>query len=243
MPASTSLTDRAAHGMPHLAALHTARRLTALDAAMLGLLVLLVVCHLVAARLAVGWITAALTDALALVYLAALCRRPAWRTLLARLLLLGLVAGILELFTDASGEYVVGSLVYPPGDPGLWASPIYMPLSWMIVLTLLGYLGWRLAGVLPLAAAIPLTGLWGAINIPFYEETAYYAGWWRYTNIWRIGHTPIYVLLFEGLVAAALPLVTRELPRLPLRMVIVRGALLGAWFPVAALGSWLALGR
>src|SRR6476646_4549252 len=81
-----------------------ARRLTALDIAFLALLGLMIVGHIAAAMLAVGWITAALIDALALVYLVALLARPAGRPLVGRLMLLGLVAGILELFTDVAGH-------------------------------------------------------------------------------------------------------------------------------------------
>ncbi|HEV8192936.1 MAG TPA: hypothetical protein VGP82_15835, partial [Ktedonobacterales bacterium] len=147
-------------------------RLVPLDLAFLGLLALMVVCHLVAARLAAGPITAVLTDMLAVVYLLVLICRRDWRPLVLRLMLLGLVAGILELFTDAAGESVAHSLVYAEGGPMIWASPLYMPVSWMIVLTLLGYLGWRLRGLLPLELAIAITGLWGSLNIPFYEETA-----------------------------------------------------------------------
>jgi hypothetical protein len=221
----------------------TPARLTPLDLAFLGLLALMVACHLVAARLAVGPITAALTDVLAIVYLLALVARPAWRALVVRLMLLGFVAGILELFTDAAGESVAHSLVYASGGPMIWASPLYMPFSWMIVLTLLGYLGWRLRGLLPLWLAIVVTGLWGSLNIPFYEETAYYAGWWHYATTLRIGHTPVYVLLFEGLIAAALPLLTTGFPRVAWRSVVWRGVALGAWMPVVAFISWQLLGR
>ena len=218
-------------------------RLTPLDLAFLGLLALMVLCHLVAARLAVGPITAVLTDVLAVIYLLAVVSRPAWRPLVLRLMLLGLVAGVLELFTDAAGESVAHSLVYAAGGPMLWASPLYMPFSWMIVLTLLGYLGWRLRGLLPLWLAIVITGLWGSLNIPFYEETAYYAGWWHYATTLRIGHTPVYVLLFEGLIAAALPLLTTAFPRVAWRAIVWRGVALGAWMPVVAFCSWQLLGR
>jgi hypothetical protein len=222
-------------------------RLTALDLAFLALLGLMIAGHIAAAMLAVGWITAALIDALALVYLMALLARPAWRPLVARLLLLGLVAGILELFTDAAGHQFARSLFYPQDQPLLWDSPFYMPLSWMIVLTQLGYLAWRLAGLLPGRRlpwrAILLTGLAGAINVPFYEEAAYHAGWWRYAStVLHLGHTPAYVLLFEGLVAAVLPLLTLGLLRLRLPMVSARGAILGLWMPCAALLAWLLLG-
>src|SRR5690349_13245401 len=178
-----------------------ARRLTTLDVAFLALLGLMIAGHIAAARLAVGWITAALIDALALIYLVALLARPVWRPLVGRLMLLGLVAGILELFTDAAGHQFARSLFYSQGQPLLWDSPFYMPFSWMIVLTQLGYLAWRLAGLLPGGRlpwrAVLLAGLAGAVNVPFYEEAAYHAGWWRYApTVLHLGHTPAYVLLF-----------------------------------------------
>lgn len=45
------------------------------------------------------------------------------RPLLGRLMLAGLIAGICELFTDASGQYVAHSLIYPAGELTLWTSP------------------------------------------------------------------------------------------------------------------------
>jgi uncharacterized protein DUF6989 len=239
---SADRAPAAAEGVADLAA----PRLTGLDRAFLGLLALMVALHIIAAALAAGWPTAAATDLIAAVYLFALATRRAWRPLLARLFVLGLVAGALELFTDAAGESFAHSLVYPPAQPMLWASPIYMPLSWAIVLTQLGYLGWRLAGLaprLPLALAVSLTGLAGAAIVPFYEEMAYYAGWWHYAAAPHLGHTPLYVLLFEGAVAASLPIVTRALPRLPLSRAALAGMVVGVWMPCAALLSWLAIGR
>jgi len=221
--------------------------LTPLDVAFLGLLALLIACHVAAALLALGPLTAVLTDALAIAYLAALSARRSWRPLILRLLLLGLVAGVLELATDAAGRDFAHSLVYPDGEPLLWTSPAYMPLSWMLVIAQLGYLGWRLRGLaprVPLRLAMPLCGACGAIVIPFYEETAYYAGWWSYAPArLALGHTPAYVLLFEGLICAALPLLAGWIEALPPWRAALRGALLGAWMPVAALAAWLALGR
>lgn len=214
------------------------------DLAFLGLFFLMALLHLVAALLARGWITAVIADGVVLGYIAVLLfTRRAWRPLIARLAALGLIAGIIELATDAAGQQVARSLVYPAGEPMLWQSPIYMPISWMIVLTLLGYLGWRLAGRLPLWWAVALCGLAGALVVPFYEECAWYAGWWHYTTQPRIGHTPIYVLLFEGGVAAALPLLVRGVERLPLASVAARGLALGVWMPMVAFVSWRLLGQ
>ncbi len=219
------------------------RRFTALDGAMLAILALQVACHIAAALWPIGWVSAAATVALTALALLRLARRPAWRPLLARLLAFGLVAGVCELFTDFSGETVAHSLSYPPGEPMLWASPLYMPFSWMVVLTLIGYLAWRLMTLSPLWLAMALTGLWAAMNIPFYEEMAYRAGWWRYAPAPGLGHTPYYVMLFEGLIGAALPLLLAGIERRSARATLLRGLALGAWMPCAALLAWLLLGR
>lgn len=225
-----------------------APRLTALDAAFVGLLALTIALDVVCAVFALGWPSAAATDAICALYVLGMAlARPAWRPLLARLFALGLAAGVLELFTDFAGERVAHSLVYPAGEPLLWGSPYYMPLSWAIVLTQLGYLAWRLRGLrsrVPLWLAMAITGLAGAALVPFYEEMAWYARWWRYTPVALvIGHTPLYVLVFEGAVAALLPLLAGRLLARPVRYAVALGLLEGAWMPVAALIAWLAVGR
>ncbi len=165
------------------------------------------------------------------------------RPLVGRLLLAGFIAGICELFTDASGQYVVHSLVYPAGRLMLWTSPLYMPLSWMIVLTHLGYIAWRLRALIDWRKAALIGGLLGAVQIPIYEEMAYYGGWWQYkpTHL-MLGHTPLYVLLFEGLIVAVLPLLYDRIERRRWSQVAILGVLVGAWMPFAALFSWLLLG-
>jgi hypothetical protein len=220
-----------------------ARVFTALDVAMIGSLMLSVALDLIWARLHAGWVTAALTDLLVGAYLVALCLRAAWRPLLARLALFGLAAGALELATDAAGKGFAHSLIYPTGEPLLWTSPLYMPLSWMLVLMQVGYLAWRLRALVAMPVAVTLCALWTGLNIPFYEEMAYHAGWWRYAAAPAIGHTPLYVLLFEALIGASLPLLLGRLERWRWREVLWRGAVAGAWMPAAALASWLLLGR
>lgn len=166
------------------------------------------------------------------------------RPLLGRLMLAGLIAGICELFTDASGQQVVHSLIYPPGEVTIWASPVYMPLTWMVTLTYIGYLGWRLRALLGWRVATLLCGLLGAMVIPVYEEMAYYGGWWRYRPVHlMLGHTPVYVLLFEGLVVAALPLLYYHIERRPWLEVAALGIIVGGWIAVAALSAWLILGH
>jgi hypothetical protein len=243
-PRRDPASQMATHAQPTAAVPAGADGSDALDAAFLGALALMVACHLLAARLALGWRTAVATDGLLLLYFAALALRPAWRGLLLRLFTLGVVAGLLELVTDAAGQRVVHSLTYPPGEPLLWTSPLYMPLSWALVLMLLGYFGWRLGSRLPsLPLAMLLTGLAGAVLVPFYEEMAYFAGWWRYLPAPAVDHVPVYVVVFEGAVAALLPLLTRRLPERPLAWAALAGFATGLWMPVAALLAWLVLGR
>lgn len=210
---------------------------------MLGGLALVVATSIASALTHRGWVTAALGDALAGGYLLALTLRAEWRPLLLRLFLFGLVAGILELFTDAAGERFAHSLIYPPGEPLLWASPIYMPLSWTIVLTQLGYLAWRLAGHMRVRTAMLLCGAWAGANIPFYEEAAYHARWWHYAPAAGLGHTPFYVMAFEALIGASLPLLLRAVERRSWRVVLALGIIEGLWMPWAALLAWLAIGR
>jgi hypothetical protein len=225
-----------------------ARRFTTLDAAVLGSVALSVTGNLVAARLALGWPTSvALTGIVGTYFLALALLRPAWRGLLGRLFVVGLMVGVIELFTDAAGERVVHSLSYPPGEPLLWDSPFYMPLAWALVLLQLGYLGWRLRGLvgarLALWGAVLLTTLAGALLVPYDEEMAYHAGWWQYAPAPRLGHTPFYVVLFEGAVAAALPLLFFHLEQRRHSYAVAVGLLLGLWMPCAALIAWLLIGR
>lgn len=225
------------------AAMLNCRRVTSLDLAFLGYLALTVVLDVAAARLALGWTTAVATTLISAGYLGVLALRRAWRPLLLRLFLLGGVAGLIELATDAAGERVAHSLIYPANEPLLLTSPTYMPLSWLVVLSELGYLGWRVRGLLPRNQALALAGLAGAMIVPFYEEMAFYAGWWRYTPVLRVGHTPLYVLLFEGLISAFLALVVANIIRRPLRHASWLGILVGVWMPCAAFVAWITIGR
>jgi hypothetical protein len=116
----------------------------------------------------------------------------------------------------------------------------------MVTLTLIGYLAWRLTTLaphLPLWLAMALTGLWAALNIPFYEEMAWHAGWWSYAPAPGLGHTPYYVMLFEGLIGVALPLLLAGIERQRAWITLLRGLVLGVWIPCAALVAWLLIGR
>jgi hypothetical protein len=235
-PASTSTSRE-----QYLAEKASARKITWLDLVIGGGVLSDLVLSLLDATTK-WWYIGTIEVFLSLYLLAWLLARSI-RPLLGRLLLMGFIAGLCELFTDASGQYVAYSLIYPVGALTLWTSPLYMPLSWMVILTHLGYITWRLRALLGWRGASLLSAILGAIQIPLFEEMAYYGGWWRYKPVHlMIGHTPIYVLLFEGLVIAALPLLYDRIERRSWRQVALIGVIVGVWMPVAALVAWLITG-
>ena len=149
-----------------------------------------------------GWISAARWSyglfASYIVY--ALLARDA---VVARLLAFALAAGVAELVADAYLVSVTHTLLYPRPEAMLWDSPLYMPVSWAVVLTQLGYLGrlvpwpaWRTGLLL-----VPLSG----VLIPLYENWAIRAGWWSYQHAPAWWGVPYYVYLAEALLMLPVP--------------------------------------
>jgi|ERR1700677_1964097 len=124
--------------------------------------------------------------------------------LMLRLMMFGLVVGFAELAADAWLVYATGTLDYSiGGGPMLWCSPIWMPLAWQIVSVQFGYIGLRLYEAMGVQGLF-ITGVLGAINIPFYEEMALKVHWWRYAHCRMLFHTPWYVITGEFFIATAL---------------------------------------
>ena len=132
---------------------------------------------------------------------------------IARLLLFGLGLGIVELAADALCVRFTHTLDYSAAhSPMLGLSPFWMPTAWMIVAAQIGYLGHRLIGKLGTKLGMALTAILGAINIPFYEEMAFHAHWWRYQNCRMVGHTPVYIIVAELVIGLTLgPLAIRAM--------------------------------
>lgn len=124
---------------------------------------------------------------------------------LARLLVFGLGLGAIELIADALCIRYTHTLDYSVArSPLLGLSPFWMPTAWMVVSAQIGYLGRRLMSRLGSLFGILVTALLGAVNIPFYEEMAYHAHWWRYGNCRMLGHTPLYIIVAELLIGLTL---------------------------------------
>ena len=131
--------------------------------------------------------------------------------LLGRFLLFVVFAGFTELIADAWG---VGknTLFYPHNQPMLWDSPMYMPFSWVVVLMQLGFIGFLISNKLKMIYTVLIVILFGMGMVPLYEFMAIKATWWHYENVCTLWITrvPFYVIIAEGLLAGALPVLFRK---------------------------------
>ena len=119
-----------------------------------------------------------------------------------RLMLFGLIVGFIGLAADAWLVDATGTLDYSAGGgPMLWRSPFWMPLVWQIMTVQFGYIGLRLYEAMGWPGLV-VTGLAGSINIPFYEEMALHAHWWRFSQCRMLFHTPWFIILGEFFIAA-----------------------------------------
>jgi len=166
-----------------------------------------------------------------------------WRqhdNFVARIILFSLATGWVELLADQWLVDVTGTLVYLPGGPFVWRSPLYMPFAWTVVTTQLGYIGWWLSKRYSMIFASVLLGVIGAINIPLYEQWAKGANWWFYRNTSMLGNTPWYIISGEFLIASTLPAAMSLVEKRDWRVSVLAGVAQGLWIWAAyALALWL----
>ena len=160
---------------------------------------------------------------------------------LSRLILFGLAAGMIELFTDHYLVDTINSLVYPGKEAMIWSSPAYMPFAWANVLIQLGYYGLLLSKWKGWPMAAIILGLAGAMYIPLYEHLAKDAGWWWYhPNAPMIFNAPVYVIICEGLISLSLPLLLTRSSNKGAISATVLGIICGLWIYLSALiAYWL----
>jgi hypothetical protein len=179
-----------------------------------------------------GWPTATIISfGMPVVYICHVWRRH--DLLLGRILLFGLATGWTELLADRWLVDGTGTLLYLPGGPFVLRSPLYMPFAWMVVVTQLGYIGWWMGRRWGIPAASLLIALFGAINIPLYEQWARNANWWYYQKTPMLGNTPWYIIGGEFLIALSLPAVISQLERRHWSVSICAGIGQGLWIWVA----------
>ena len=119
---------------------------------------------------------------------------------LAWLLPFGLVAGILELWSDWLHVAQIHSLVYTDYFGfQLLESPSYMPIGWWLTCIQFGYLALRLSDHWPHWVALTVVVLLGMALPPWYEEFAAPAQAWYYTTArLMLSHTPVWIILTYG---------------------------------------------
>lgn len=139
------------------------------------------------------------------------------------------VFGLVELLADFLCVRCTRTLDYALAHSVmLLESPWWMPLSWAVVAVQVGVLGNRATERFGLAWGALLTGLLGALLIPFYEEMAWGAHWWRYENCLMVGHTPVYIIVAEAVIGSGLALMGHFALRAPsLKNAAVIGAAAG----------------
>lgn len=159
-----------------------------------------------------------------------------------KLLVFGLMAGIVELAADCWLVDSTKTLLYAGGEPMIFCSPIYMPFAWAVVLVQVGYLGWLISGHKPMWQSMLATLALGLLFIPLFEHFANGAGWWVYQNTPMIGDTPWYIIMAEGLICMVLPFLFKfEVQKSYVRALIF-GALQGLWIWVAYYVSFSLVG-
>ncbi|MBC6697458.1 DUF6989 domain-containing protein [Hymenobacter puniceus] len=154
-----------------------------------------------------------------------------------RLLGFALVAGLAELPADAYLVHTTKTLVYPIPEPMLWASPVYMPFSWAVVLTQIGFVAWLLLPRLgPWRTGLLLVPVSGVL-IPLYEKWAISAGWWQYRGAPSWHGVPYYIFLAEALLMLPVPWLLQHAVGKGGRWVALSGLAEGA---VMLLACWVA---
>lgn len=125
--------------------------------------------------------------------------------LMLRFLIFAAFAGFTELIADYWLVNVTKTLIYPENEPMLFASPAYMPFSWIVVLMQIGYIGFLISKRKSLMFTSVAVGVLGCIIIPIYEYFAINAEWWSYTDCKMWGIVPIYIFVAEGLLMLSIP--------------------------------------
>ncbi len=154
---------------------------------------------------------------------------------LIRLMLFGLVAGLLELFADHWAVAGSKTLVYPNDEPMLWTSPLYMPFSWIIVFSQLGWYSLLLTRWKGIWVSMIVIAIAGGMYIPLYEHLAHAANWWYYQDCPMILNAPHYVIFAELLLSLTVPPLMLLSAKNKLGWVLLFAAIEGVWIYFAGL--------
>ena len=145
-------------------------------------------------------------------------------------LALATVAGFVELAADNWLVNGIEKLFYEKDEPQIVASPIYMPFGWAVILTQIGFIGWKLIDRWSLIKASLFTGLIGGLLIPFYEHCAKGACWWVYHD-WNHEwwNTPYFIIMGEALLMLIIPYAMSKAATHKWSDIIIWGVISGLW--------------
>lgn len=160
--------------------------------------------------------------------------------LMFHLIVFGLVLGFVELLADAWLVDYTRTLDYSlGGGPMIWRSPLWMPFAWEIVAVQFAVVGGWLRERFNVLGLF-LTGIAGAVNIPFYEELALKTNWWAYSGCRMFLHTPYYIVLGEFFIVIVIAFLFRRLQAQRLGQTVFAGVVGGlAIFLCYALAFWI----
>ena len=148
--------------------------------------------------------------------------------------------GLTELLADFLCVRCTGTLDYSVArSTMILESPWWMPLSWVVVAVQVGVGGDAVIRRFGFVRGALLTGLLGAVLIPFYEQMAWGAHWWRYRNCLLLGHAPAYVVVAEAIIGVGLATFGRLVLRICSRgAAIPLGAIAGLVTIVGGIVGW-----
>lgn len=161
-----------------------------------------------------------------------------------KLLVLCLTAGVFELVADNWLVNGIKSLIYQPYELMIWASPVYMPFSWAVVLLQVGYIGNLILRKFNLLVASVFSMILGMLFIPTFEYFAKFASWWAYRpSEHMLFYTPDYIVLGEGLICLILPAIFSKVFKMNWITVLIWGAIIGLWIFAAYFLSYTIIGK
>lgn len=174
-----------------------------------------------------GWISATVWGyGFSLVFIVyALIQKDA---LLGRFLFFGACAGWVELLPDHWLVADTHTLVYPPHEPIIDSSPMYMPFSWLVVFIQIGYIGYLLMQKYSVSVSSIIVAILGSLIVPLYEYLAIDAGWWSYRDTPMLfGKVPYYIIVAEGLLMISIPTLYKIVEKTKIQYIPLWGILQG----------------
>ena len=184
---------------------------------------------------AAGWISATIASAVG-VGICVVYMQRARSVAMRRWLSFAGASAVIEQINEVWLVELAGLLRYAPGGPWAVASPLYMPLSWVGVLTALACAGEALARRLGHLRAALATGLLTVATLPAFEALGAAADWWYYAPAPGIGPVPWFVIAGHFLLGLPLAWLGALVLRGGQRRALLAGAAHGLWIFAA---TWL----